>query len=287
MNKRELWFRIRRSPFFIVGFVVVLLLVLMALAGPYFMVHPEIESNLKARMVAPQWFKNGMQGYILGTDQLGQDILTRLVVGSRASLFIAFATTFLCSLVGTVLGLVAGFFGGWVDTVIMRFADIQMAIPSLVLAIAVVAVLGPSIQNLIVVLVITGWVRFARVVRSDAMVTQKKEFINASRVLGASNAHIIFTQVLPNTLTSLIILISQQFGQVILMEAALSFLGLGVPLPQASWGSMISGGRAYLATAPWLVLVPGIALMIAVLAFNFLGDGVRDVLDPKMSGGRR
>jgi peptide/nickel transport system permease protein len=271
-----------RSKFFMIGFFFVFAMVLIAVIGPSRVVYPEIQNNLNERLKPPEGFARGFQGHILGTDQLGQDIFTRVIIGSRSSLIISFSSVFLSALLGTILGLVAGYFQGAVETVIMRIGDIQLSIPSLVLAIAVVAVLGPSVSNLILVLTFTGWIRFARIVRTDTMITRGKEFISASRVLGGSSFHIITTQILPNVLTSLIILTSQQFGFIILVEASLSFLGLGVPLPKASWGSMISAGRAYITTAPWLVLVPGFILMIAVLAFNFLGDGVRDVLDPKM-----
>ena len=175
----------------------------------------------------------------------------------------------------------AGFFGGVVDTVIMRLSDIQVSIPPMILAVAVMAVLGNSTFNLIAVLVFTRWVQYARVVRGNVMMLRNKEFISASKVLGSSKVRIMFTQILPNVLTSLIIVASQEFGRTILTESSLSFLGLGVPPPAPSWGVMIADGREYLSTAPWVVIAPGIALMIAVLAFNFLGDGVRDVLDPK------
>lgn len=164
---------------------------------------------------------------------------------------------------------------------IMRLCDILMATPGLLLAVCVVAVLGSNFVNLIIVLSITGWVRYARLVRGNVLAIRNSEYIQASRVLGAGNAHIILTQVLPNITTPLIIQASQQFGNVILIEAGMSFLGVGVPISTPSWGGMISAGREYIATAPWVVIAPGVALMITVLAFNFLGDGLRDVLDPK------
>lgn len=282
MNRHELIRRMLRSKFFMIGFSVVLLIILISVFGPMFTVHNPTKAVLTKRLTEPQWFANGWSGNILGTDQLGQDVLTRLIVGSRSSLFIALSTVIICTIVGTILGVVSGYFGKGVDTIIMRIGDVQLSIPSTILAIAISAVLGPSVRNLILVLVITGWVKFARVVRSNVLVIRNMEFIQASRVLGSSDFRIMFTQILPNVLTPLIILVSQQFGFVILLEASLSFLGLGVPPPAPSWGVMIADGREYIATAPWVVLVPGIALMITVLAFNFLGDGIRDVLDPKM-----
>ncbi len=278
----ELPRRMSRSKFFMIGLIVALFMVLVTIFGPMLTVHSPTKANLMNRLIPPEFLKNGWKGHILGTDQLGRDVLTRLIIGSRVTMIIASSTVLISAFIGTVLGIFAGYFGKIVDTVIMRLADVQLSIPSLILAIAVSAVLGPSIPNLIIVLVITTWVQFARVVRSNVMGIRNMEFIKASQVLGASNFRIMFSQVLPNVLTPLIILISQQFGFIILVEASLSFLGLGVPPPAPSWGVMIASGREYIATAPWVVLVPGIALMIAVLAFNFLGDGIRDVLDPKM-----
>ena len=187
----------------------------------------------------------------------------------------------MAAFIGTVLGAVSGYFGGAVDAVIMRLCDIMMAIPNLVLAIAVMAVLGPNIFNLVIVLIITTWVQYCKVTRNNVMVVKNTEFVKASQVLGASRMHIMFSQIFPNVTTQLIILISQQLGWTILTEASLSFLSLGVQPPTPSWGNMIADGRNFLITNPWLVMVPGVALMVTVLAFNFLGDGLRDVLDPK------
>jgi peptide/nickel transport system permease protein len=271
----------RKSKFFIAGVIIVAFILFMALISPLIIVHNPIGMNLTKRLVAPDFFSKGWNGYIFGTDPLGQDILTRLLIGSRMSLMISVLVVVATAFLGTVLGVVSGFYGKTVDMIIMRIADIQMSIPPIVLGIAVIAVLGTSITNLIIVLIITGWPQYTRVVRSNVMVMRNIEFIQASRALGSSSLRIMFTQVLPNVLTSLIILMSQSFGRIILVEASMSFLGLGVPLPTPSWGSMISEGREYLTTAPWVVIAPGCTLMLAVLGFNFLGDGVRDVLDPK------
>ena len=182
---------------------------------------------------------------------------------------------------GSVLGILAGYLGGWVDKVIMRACDVFLAIPNIILAIAVMSVMGTSVFNLIAVLTISGWVRYCKVVRNNVMVVKKQEFVSASKVLGASGLHIMFTQILPNITTPIIILASSRFGNCILVEATLSFLNLGIPAPTPSWGNMIADGRSYLSIYPWMVFAPGIALMITILAFNFLGDGLRDVLDPK------
>lgn len=281
MSAKELWRRMRKSSFFMIGSVLVLLIIVIALISPYIVAHDPIKSNLRLRLQPPDYFSKGWSGHVLGTDPLGQDVLTRLLIGSRVSLYISFTSVIVTAIFGTILGIVAGYYRGIVDNVIMRIGDIQVSIPHTVLAIAIMAVLGNSVNNLIMVLIFTRWVQYARVVRGNVLSIRNTEYISAARVLGARNSRIMFKEILPNVLTSLIIVMSQQFGQAILTESALSFLGLGVPPPAPSWGVMIADGREYIATAPWVVLSSGVALMIAVLAFNFLGDGVRDVLDPK------
>ena len=281
MNKDILFRRMRRNPFFVVGFTLALGVLLICFFSPLFVVYDAEMSSLSERMMAPEWFAKGFEGHILGTDQLGRDVLTRLLTGGTASLLIAAAAVLLQVLVGSILGIIAGYVGGIADKIIMRACDVFLAFPNIILAIAVMAVMGTSVLNLIAVLTISGWVRYCKVVRNNVMVVKKQEFVSASKVLGASNFHIMFKQILPNVTTPIIILASSRFGNAILVEATLSFLNLGIPAPTPSWGNMIADGRSYLATCPWLVLAPGIALMITVLAFNFLGDGLRDVLDPK------
>jgi len=281
MSRKELWRRMRKSSFFMIGATLVLLIIFIALISPYIVVHNPIKSDLRSRLLPPDGFSKGWSGHILGTDPLGQDVLTRLLIGSRVSLYISFTSVIATAIIGTILGIMAGYYRGIVDNIIMRIGDIQVSIPHTVLAMAIMAVLGNSVTNLIMVLIFTRWVQYARVVRGNVLAIRSTEYISAARVLGASNGRIMFKEILPNVLTSLIIVMSQQFGQAILTESALSFLGLGVPPPAPSWGVMIADGREYIATAPWVVLSSGVALMIAVLAFNFLGDGVRDVLDPK------
>jgi len=271
----------RKSNFFIIGAVLVIGIIIIALLSPWIAPHDPVKLDLANRLKAPDGLLKGWKGNILGTDPLGQDILSRLMVGSRVSLKISFLVVISTAIIGTALGIISGYFGGLIDTIIMRTSDIQVSIPPIVLAIAVMAVLGNSTTNLILVLIFTRWVQYARIVRSNVMMIRNMEYIHASVVLGSSKLRIMFTQILPNVLTQLIIVMSQEFGRTILTESSLSFLGLGVPAPAPSWGVMIADGREYLATASWVIIAPGVALMIAVLAFNFLGDGVRDVLDPK------
>jgi peptide/nickel transport system permease protein len=281
MKLEELVRRMLKSKFFCIGFIMVVVIVAISLIAPYIIVHDPQKAALKLRLVRPEYFSNGWTGYVFGTDPLGQDVLSRLLIGSRISLLIALVGVTIPSLIGTALGVIAGYYGGFVDSVIMRLSDIQLSIPTMVLAITVMAIFSNSVPNLMMVLIIVGWVNYARVVRGTVMSLRNSEFVQASRALGASNLRIMLTQILPCITTPLIILMSQQVGIVILTEANMSFLGMGVPLPEPSWGSMIAGGREYITTAPWTVIAPGLALMLTVLAFNFLGDGIRDVLDPK------
>ncbi len=278
MSRHELWRRMKKSKFFVIGAVLVIFIMLASLFANQIAPFDPLLQNLRNRLKAPtgEWSRN-----LFGADAMGRDILSRLLIGSRVSLQISISVVLLTAIIGTILGIMAGFFGGWVDTVIMRFSDVQVSIPPMILAIAVMAVLGNSVGNLIGVLVFTRWVQYARVVRGNVMMIRNTDFIRASTALGSSKVRIMFTQILPNVMTSLIIVMSQEFGRTIMTESSLSFLGLGVPPPAPSWGVMIAEGREYLATAPWVALIPAMALMLAVLAFNFLGDGVRDVLDPK------
>ena len=271
-----------RSKFFIIGGIIVLIICLLSIFSNSIVRFDPTIPDFDNRFTPPQWFTKGLDGHILGTDSMGRDMLTRLLVGSQYSLVVALISVIASAAIGVLLGLIAGYYGGWIDTLIMRFGDIQLSIPSLMLAITIVAVVGPNLVNLVVVLIFTSWVGYARLIRSVVQIVVKSEFVSASRVLGAGNIWIMFRQVFPNVLTPLIVQASQGFGSMILIEAALSFLGLGVQPPTPSWGVMIANGRESLQAAPWTVLVPGIMLMITVLAFNFLGDGVRDALDPKM-----
>lgn len=281
MTRKEFLRRCRQSKLFLLGLTMVLIIVLCALFAPLLSPYDAETSRITMAFQAPN-LKGGWTGGLLGTDSLGRDMLSRLLMGAQYSLGISFTVVLFGSLIGTTLGLVAGYYGGFLDTLIMRLGDVQLSIPQTLLAIAIVSILGPNLFNLILVLIITDWIQYARVIRSSVLVVKQKDFVASSKVIGASGFHIIISDILPNTLNSLLILVTQQIGQVILMETALSFLSLGVQAPTPSWGLMISEGRSYLSLYPWVVMVPGLALMVTVLAFSFLGDGLRDVLDPKM-----
>lgn len=281
MDKQLLMRRMIRSKFFLIGIILAIFLVFLSTIGPYISPFDPTANSLVERLMKPEGFKNGWSGHVLGTDELGRDVFSRLLSGAGASFKIAAIVVIFQIIIGFVLGILAGYFGGIVDTIIMRLCDIMLALPSMLVAIAVISVLGPNTFNLVVTFALTGWVNFCRVARNDVIVLRNQEFVQASRALGAKNTHIMFTQILPNVTTPIIIMASQRFGFIIIQESTLSFLNMGIQQPLASWGNMIAGGRAYVATCPWLIFAPGIALMITVLAFNFLGDGLRDVLDPK------
>ena len=281
-EKSQFYARLKKSYFFVIGFTLSVLVITLSIIAPFITVHDPEVPNLDDVFKPPQYFSKGWSGYVLGTDNIGRDILARVLFGSRYSFFISATVVILGLFIGIIIGLYAGYYGGWIDNLFMRFADTQLSIPYLLLAVAIVAVLGPGINNLIIVLVITNWPRIARLVRSHVLIIRETEFISASRVLGASDNWIIFSQILPNISSPILVIATQIFGENILMEAALTFFGLGIQPPIPSWGIMIADGKDYLILAPWLIMAPGIALMITILAFNFMGDGLRDALDPKM-----
>lgn len=273
--------RAKKSPLFIIGTVILILIVLFCVLSPLYVVFDPGKADLASRLLPPEGFTNGLNGHILGTDALGRDVLTRLLMGGRVSLLVSVTVVAISTAVGIIVGLISGYYSGVVDRVVMRFADILMAIPSLMLAICVVAVLGTNFINLIITLSLSAWVIGARIVRGNTFGIRNMEYVQAARVMGTGNFKIMIKEVLPNVLTPIIVNATQQFGGTILTESSMSYLGMGIPVPTPSWGNMISEGREYLATSPWVVIAPGIALMLTVLAFNFMGDGLRDILDPK------
>ena len=280
MDKKIMLNRMRRSPQFVFGGILVLFILIIAIFSKQIAPCDPNAVNTAIRLKPPGFENDGVVFY-LGTDHQGRDILSRLIRGSSISIFISIVATICVTIFGTFLGVLAGYKGGIVDNIIMRATEVTMAVPTLTLGIVIVAVFGPSIPNLILIMVINTWNGFARIARNEVMIIKNKEFVQASRVLGASNLKIMWKQIFPNITTPLIIQASASFGSVILVESSLSYLYLGVQAPNPSWGNMIADCRNFLAVAPWTVIAPGVALMIAVLGFNLLGDGLRDVLDPK------
>lgn len=273
---------LRRSASFVIGASLLVILIGASVVGPMLSPHDPYRSAITKRLLPPAFAGSTADpSFPLGTDQVGRDVLTRALVGGRWSLGISLVSSTLAALIGVSLGVVAGFFRGVAERVLMAFADVQLSIPAVLLAIAVVAVLGPNVRNLVLVLIITGWVVYARTVRAQVLSIRNRTFVHASRALGARSLRTLVHHVTPNVLAPAIVIFSQQLGFMILMETALSFLGLGIQPPTPSWGGMINEARLYLPIAPWPVIVPGVALFLTVLAVNLMGDGLRDALDPK------
>ena len=282
MDKKILFSRMKRSSFFIIGVCGIVFILFACFVAPLLLPWDPLKSDIIHRFVPPEGLSKGLSGHIFGTDNLGRDLLTRLLIGGQYSISLALVVVIINMVVGTVLGIISGYFGGWIDVAVMRVCDVMMALPTLIMGIAIISIFGQSTFNLILVLtVFSGWIQICKVTRNNVRVAKNMEFVLASNALGARPLHIMFSQILPNVTTNIIILGSQRIGVVILLEAALSFLGLGIKPPAPSWGNMISAGRQFLTTQPWMIIVPGCALMISVLSCNFLGDGVRDILDTK------
>jgi ABC-type dipeptide/oligopeptide/nickel transport systems, permease components len=248
--------------------------------APYDPQEQVLADSLKAPSITP--VESG-RIYTLGSDQLGRDVLSRLIYGGRVSLTVGVIAVLMAGFIGVVLGLIAGYFGGILDTLIMRLADIQLAVPSILLAIVMVAVLGPSLVNVVLVLAITGWVTYARVVRGNVLTIKEMEYIDAARCLGVGKIRMLFRHILPNTVFSVIIIATLQMARMILLEASLSFLGLGVEISTPTWGNMIGEGRSYITSAWWLCTMPGLAIVVVIIGINMLGDWLRDTLDPKLN----
>ncbi|MCC7104041.1 MAG: ABC transporter permease [Chloroflexi bacterium] len=254
-------------------------LVLMALLAPVIAPFDPNTTELLLRNQPP--FQAGSSN-LLGTDQLGRDILSRIIYGSRVSLIVGLVAVAISGAIGVFLGLISGFYSGWLDDFLSWLTNVQLSFPFVLLAIAVIAVLGPGLRNIIVVLGVTSWVVYARIVRGVALGLRESDFVAAARTLGASDARILFSHILPNALTPMIVIASFEFARMIILEASLSFLGLGVETSIPSWGGMLADGRAYLSTAWWLATFPGLAITTTVLGINLLGDWLRDELDPRL-----
>jgi peptide/nickel transport system permease protein len=264
------------------GVCVLGLILISALFAKTVAPHDPLATNLKYRLAPPFWVEGGSTEFLLGTDQLGRDVLSRIIYGARISLKLAFISATASMLLGTVLGMLAGYYGGWFDTLVMRQADIQLSMPFYVIAIAVVAVLGPSLKNLIIILSLWGWTFYGRVARGETLSAKEKEYIFAARAMGATEPRIIFTHMLPNITSPLIVIWTFSIATLIIAESGLSFLGLGVQPPDPSWGTMLSTGQKHIATAWWLATFPGMVIMLTILSVNLVGDALRDALDPRM-----
>jgi peptide/nickel transport system permease protein len=266
------------------GAVFVALLIVTALAAPLIAPADPIRQSLRGRLAAPTLAGADGKAHLLGTDHLGRDVFSRVIYGARVSLLVGFAAVVVGGLVGATLGLLAGFRGGWTDSMIMTLADAQLAFPFILLAIGIIAVLGPSFPTLIVVIGLSGWVTYARVLRSQVLVLRSREFVDAIHALGGSVARVIARHVLPNVLSTLVVIATLELARAIVLEATLSFLGLGVQPPTPSWGGMVHEGREYLDSAWWISTAPGIVLMLTSIVVSRTGDWLRDLLDPTLRG---
>lgn len=271
----------RRTALF--GLLVVAAVVVTALAAPLLSPFDPIEQDLgDLRLKAPGFRDSAGRLHPLGTDHLGRDLLARVIYGARPALLVGFAAVAISGLMGMAAGLASGYFGGRLDDALMRLADIQLAFPFILLAIAVIGVLGPSLQTIIIVIGVSSWVVYARIVRGAVLTLREREFVQAALALGGGDGRVVLRHILPNVFTPWLVVATLDMARVIVIESALSFLGLGVQPPTPTWGGMLADGRVYISTAWWLATFPGLAILITVLGINLFGDGLRDTLDPRL-----
>jgi len=278
----------RRFP--VAGGGILVIFILAALFSPWLATHDPVKQDLANTLMPPAWQQGGDASHLLGTDNLGRDIFSRLVHGARVSLLVGILAVSLSLVVGTWLGLLAGFFGGRIESIIMRLTDMQLAMPFILMAIAIVGALGPSTRNIVIVLAVCNWATYARLIRGEVLSVRQNEFVELAVVNGAGTGRILFLHILPNVVNTLIVMATLDMGRMIIFEGAMSFLGLGVQPPQPSWGNMLADGRAYLSVAWHLATFPGLAIMLVVLGSNLFGDWLRGFLDPQrkkfLAGGR-
>ena len=264
------------------GAIIVLSFILIAILAPFVAPHDPLKANIVNRLRPPFWIEGGSSTYILGADEIGRDILSRIIYGARVSILVGLVTVVISGFLGTLLGSFAGYFRGRFDAILSRFADLLLSFPYLIFAIFLMSIVGPGFFNLIVILCFKSWVNFFRLSRGEMISEKTKEYVEAAQALGESDIKIIFKEILPNIIHSLLVLATLRVGFFIILEASLSFLGLGIQPPTPAWGSMINSGRAYMLSAWWVSTIPGIALLILVLSINLLGEGLRDILDPRL-----
>jgi peptide/nickel transport system permease protein len=279
----RLWRSVRARRVVLFGLLMLALVSFGALAAPLVAPHPPRAGNVIDSKLPPVWLPQGDRRFLLGTDELGRDILSRVIYGAQISLMVGFTAVALAGAIGVTVGLVAGYYRGRTDDVSMRLAEIQLAMPQILLAIAMLAVLGPGLQNVILTLAITNWVTYARVVRGQVLSYREKEFVEAARCIGVGDLAIMFKHILPNTLASVIVIASFAVANTMLAEAALSFLGLSVGPDVPTWGGMVAAGRDQIITGQWWIYTfPGLAIMLTVLGVNLIGDWLRDFFDPRL-----
>ena len=266
----------------VLGGAVLLLFALAAVFAPLFAPHDPVEQDLMLQYVPPFWDEKAEPGYLFGTDNLGRDILSRLLYGAQVALFVAVTAAAAAGLLGTVLGLLAGYLGGWVDTVISRLVDIWMAFPAVLLSIVLVAVMGTGLHSVIIAIAVIDWTRFCRVVRAETMMQKQQDYVASAVTIGLGRLRILRWEILPNVLPLLVVLFTLEMGIAVIVEAILSYVNLSLASDFPTWGSMIADGRTYVNQAPWLMILPIFCVIAMVLALNALGDGLKDALDPVM-----
>jgi peptide/nickel transport system permease protein len=266
----------------IAGLVIILVLTITAIFAPFIAPHDPTAGLLDNRLIPPCWQEGGSSNHILGTDVLGRDTLSRLIYGARTSLAVAIIAILVAGIIGSLLGIAAGYLGGWVDIIIMRTADLAFSFPAILLALVLAVVLGASFLNIVLVISLILWAEYARMARGEALRVREMDFVALAKVAGCSKVSIMMRHILPNVASSLIVLATLQVGIVIIIESSLSFLGVGIPPPTPDWGSMISEGRSYIVSAWWLSVVPGMAILVTVLSFNLLGDAITEYINPAL-----
>ncbi|MGG0719816.1 ABC transporter permease [Robertmurraya massiliosenegalensis] len=276
---RDMFRKLTRSWTGMLGFCLIILVVLLSFFGEWIAPYNPMDAQFRDKLLPPL-----TDGHILGTDQLGRDILSRIIVGTRVSVIIGVSTALLAGIIGTVIGLIAGYFRGWIDVVLMRIVDVQLSFPFILLVLVINAVLGAGLTNIVISLALAGWVIFARVIRSEVLALREKEFITAAIATGVPKLEILVKHILPNIFTPIIILASLQIGTYIIAEASVSFLGFGVQPPTPAWGNMLDEGKDYIFSSWWLITFPGIAIILTTLGVNLFGDWLRDTLDPELKG---
>lgn len=273
---------LRHHPISLAGGIIVLLFILAAVFAPLVSPYDPSEGGLRSRLKPPAWEEGGSTNYLLGTDGQGRDILTRIIFGTRISLLVGFISVGVSVVIGAILGAIAGYYRGKLDTLFSRFADLLMSFPFLIFAIAMMAFIGPGFFNLILALTFKGWVEFFRLVRGEIMSEKTKEYVEAARALGRGHSAIIVMEIFPNIVQSIFVVGTLRIGFFIVMEASLSFLGLGIQPPTPAWGSMVAEGRDVMLTAWWVSTLPGLAIVLMVLSLNVFGEGLRDIFDPRL-----
>jgi ABC-type dipeptide/oligopeptide/nickel transport system permease subunit len=275
--------RLGRLRWSIAAGAVLVAIVVSAIFAPWITPHDPLAVNIRHRLGPPAWMEGGDPRHLLGTDQVGRDLLSRMIFGGRVSLVVGVAAVLMSASIGVLLGLGAGYFGGNTDWTIMTLVNVMLTFPFVLLALSVIAVLGPSLVNMIIVLGVAGWPIYARVVRAETLAIREREFVLAGRALGMSHARIVFRQIVPNLTSAIVVIATLQVAQVIILESFLSFLGLGIQPPTPAWGNMLGEGRLYMLNSWWIATFPGLAIFVTTLMINLVGNGLRDWLDPHMT----